>query len=349
MTEATARLVLPEPWVPLDLSKAPEPPRWVVPDFLARGWVTICHGRAGAGKSMLYQTLIGAACRGQAWLGRDLSAVQRIMIVDEENPADVVIARLKAAGYVHERDHDRVLYFDQVGCRLGSPESNDKFRFIASEFRPDLVVIDSMFAATNATWANETILPLFADVFKPLVRECECALWLNHHDAKAGGELATRASGGSQWLAQVDRQIAFDKLSEAAEPKRSDDGQIRLAFPVRLTGGKSRQGRSLPEMYVSVESVADAAAPDLPTRMWLEVVDAPQATTDEGGESFRPTWYMERAMEVVHADPGLTFNGIHERVGRNRVYLRQAVDLLIAEGGVRVEPGTRNAQRHYPA
>ena len=338
--------MLPEPWVPLDMARAPEAPRWVVPDFLALGWLSMVHAKWGSGKSMLYQTLIGAAMSGAPWLGRDVNAVERVLVVDEENPADVVIARLKAAGYVHERDSERLLYFDQIGCRLGETGWNEQLLDAVDQFRPTLVVIDSMFAATTATWANETIMPLFRDVFRPMARRFDCAVWLNHHDKKAGGEIGERASGGDQWMAQVDRQIAVDKLAEGAEPKGSEDGQVRLGFPIRLTGGKSRQGPSLPETYVSIESRARVEDPDLPVRMWLDVVERPAS---EGGRDaeFRPTWYMDRAIQVVAAEPGVTFNGIYKAVGKSRGYLRTALDLLIDEGAVRVEGGSRSSQAHF--
>jgi nucleotide-binding universal stress UspA family protein len=71
------------------LSKPPEPPEWIVQDFLARYWITLMNGREGSGKSNAYQALIGAALTGQQWLGRDVN-VNRILVVDEENPSGVV-------------------------------------------------------------------------------------------------------------------------------------------------------------------------------------------------------------------------------------------------------------------
>lgn len=303
------------------------------------------HAKWGSGKSMLYQTLIGAAMAGEPWLGRDVSAIERVLVIDEENPADVVAARLKACGYEDDRDRGRLLYFDQIGCRLGVATWNEQLLGIAADFRPDLVVIDSMFAATTATWGNETINPLFASVFKPLAR-LDCALWLNHHDRKAGGDIGDRASGGDQWMAQVDRQIAVDKLAEGATPKASEDGYLRLSFPIRLTGGKSRQGRSLPETYVSIESSSRPEEPDLPVRMWLEVIEK-QAPKDADG--WRPTWYMRRFARALEREPGLSYNRLCDAIGKSTgTYPRQALDLMIEEGYVRVEQDGR-AQRHYLA
>lgn len=125
--------------MPLDLSKPPKPPRWVVKDFLARGWLTMVHAKWGSGKSMLYQTLIGAALVGEPWLGRSTSSVERVLVIDEENPVDVVIARLKAAGYDHELHQERLLYFDQIGCRLGERGWDEQLLYAVDQFRPDLL------------------------------------------------------------------------------------------------------------------------------------------------------------------------------------------------------------------
>lgn len=339
--------LLPEPWTPLDLAADPQPPTWLVPDFLAEGWITLNHGREGAGKSLVYQTIIGAALTGQDWLGRPVN-IDRIVVVDEENPLDVVNQRLKAVGYVHERDAERLAYFSQLGCRLGDGRWSEQLLSLVKQNRPQLVVIDSMSSATVATWGNETITPLFQSVFKPLAK-LGCAVLLNHHDRKAGGEVQDRASGGTQWLAQVDRQIAFEKRGQI-DVSELDDGAVRLAFPITIEAGKARQGKPFPETHLLIISESEPDDHDRLRRMWLELDESPATvTTPRDGEAWRPTWYMERATKAITENPGITLNQLAEIVGRKREYLRRAVDVLIQEGTVRVEDGPRNAQRHYPA
>ena len=338
--------MLPEPWVPLDLSKSPEPPEWIVQDFLARHWITLMNGREGSGKSNAYQALIGASLTDRQWLGRDVK-VQRGLVVDEENPPGIVNQRLKAMGYDHERDADRLLYFSQIGCRLGEGNWGPHLLSIAEDFRPDLVVVDSMSSATSATNDNESITPLFRTIFKPLAA-LGCAVNLVHHERKAGGGIADRVSGGAQWLAQVDRQIGFEKngaMTEVVAP----GGVYRRSFPIKIVpGSKARQGSPIPETFLSIESESEPNAKDELRWMRLEVVDKP--TTPKDGSDWRPTWYVDKVQEVLRKEPGLTFNAIHQAIGKGkREYTRRAVDLLIEEDTIRIESGARNAQLHYLA
>lgn len=122
--------------------------------------------------------------------------------------------------------------------------------------------------------------------------------------------METRVSGGDQWRAQVDRQIAVDKLANGAEPAPADNGSIRLPFPIELEGGKSRQGASLPVTFASVESRASASDPDLPLEMWLELRDRAPAGRE------RPTMLMEALSKAVEAEPGLTYSAACKAIKR---------------------------------
>jgi AAA domain len=333
--------LLPDPWLPLDLSRPPEPPEWLVPDYLARGWITLDHGREGSGKSVVYQAIVAAALTGAPFLGRKVN-INRILVIDEENPVDVVNSRLKAMGYDHAQHRGRLLYFSQIGCRLGEGTWGDQLLAIAEDFGPDLVVIDSMSSATVATWGNETITPLFASVFRPLVKAGR-SLLLNHHDRKAGGEIQDRASGGTQWLAQVDRQIAFEKVAPIAV-EELDDGAVRLRFPIKIAAGKARQGKPFPDTYVSVLSESEPQDHDRLRKMWLEEAAPPAA---EGKTLTRPTWYMERFSRAIEDKPGPGYGEACKAIGKAPgTYARKAMDLLIEEGYVRIEPDGQR-QRHH--
>jgi hypothetical protein len=78
----------------------------------------------------------------------------------------------------------------------------------------------------------------------------------------------------------------------------------------------------------------------------LEVKDRP--STPKDGDDWRPTRLMAQFAGVLERDPGLSFNGACKAIGKAKgAYLRRAMDALIKDGYVRVEPDGRS-QRHYP-
>lgn len=240
-------------WQPLDLGSEPRPPEWLVQDVLARGWITLWGGPPGAGKSYVYQGLVGAAMAGGDWLGRPISGLDRILAIDEENPGDVAIRRLR--GFDVGPEHaGRLRYYNQLGVRLGSGAWADELQTIASEFRPDLIVLDSVSSALAVNVnENDSISETFSSVLRPLAKRGSAVLVL-HHDRKAGGDVAERVLGGVQWIGQVDRQVAFEAQAKRPATWATSAGTTRASFPIRLSDGKARDGVGLPTTDLTIES-----------------------------------------------------------------------------------------------
>lgn len=134
-------------WIALDLDSDEEPPADLVPRVLTPGWLTLFSGPPASGKSFAYQALIAAALDGNDWLGMPVRGIERVIVVDEENPRDVVRQRLRAFGV--KDSPERLRYYSQIGCRLGEAHWAEELLEIAAEFKPDLVVIDSASSATS--------------------------------------------------------------------------------------------------------------------------------------------------------------------------------------------------------
>ncbi len=263
-------------WVPLDLTRDPEPTVDLVARVLTAGWITLFSGPPGAGKSYGYQSLVAAALTGGTWLGLPVQGIERIVVIDEENPADVALGRLRAFGVTDEHA-DRLRYYSQVGCRLGSPHDTswgDELLQIVADFAPQLVVVDSVSSATaTALNENDSIGATFSTVLRPLAR-LGCAVLLLAHDRKGGGEVSERVLGGVQWLGQVDRQIAFEGATRP-DTWTTPEGTVRASFPLRLLAGKSRQGVGIPGTRASIESEQHSDG----SYSWVRL-DAGEATPD---------------------------------------------------------------------
>jgi hypothetical protein len=243
-------------WIGLDLEREPDPPEDLIPRVLTKGWITLFSGAPGVGKSYAYQSLLAAALTGGTWLGRPVAGIDRILVVDEENPPDVVWQRLRALG-VRQEHADQLRYFSQIGCRLGADTWADELISIVEEFRPDLVVVDSASSATaTAVNENDSISVMFSEVLRPLAR-AGCAVLVLHHHRKAGGAVGERILGGMQWEGQIDRHLSFEAPDKAAKSWSTPAGTVRASFKVRLKAGKSRHGIGINPTDFSIESEQD--------------------------------------------------------------------------------------------
>lgn len=244
-------------WQALDLGADPAPPEWLVRDVAARHWITMFGGPPGAGKSYGYQSLVAAAMtrRGE-WLGRPVTGIDRVLVVDEENPRDAALRRLRGFGVGPEHS-ERLRYFSQNGVRLGAGAWAAELTSIASTFRPDLIVLDSVSSSLAVLMNdNDSVSATFSSVLRPLAR-LGAAVVVLHHDRKGGGDVSERVLGGMQWIGQLDRQIAFEALAERPDTWATAEGTTRASFPISLTSGKSRDGVGLPTTHFTIESEAE--------------------------------------------------------------------------------------------
>jgi hypothetical protein len=74
-------------------------------------------------------------------------------------------------------------------------------------------------------------------------------------------------------------------------------------------------------------------------------LEAPEPAT-EGDGTFRPTYIMEKASKAIEAHPGLSKRALRAAIGGKAETADLALELLINEDYVGVEPGPRGAQRH---
>lgn len=149
---------------------------------LERGALTLLTGRRGTGKTFLYTGLAGAMATGSPTYLDDLLVGQRILIVDEENPRYVAQARFRALGVLSD---ENVWYYNRNGVRLGERRWNRWLEEQVQEFRPDVIVVDGLVAATNVSDVNDqTQARGLYDFLKAMAEAYDCAVLVLHHEKK---------------------------------------------------------------------------------------------------------------------------------------------------------------------
>jgi hypothetical protein len=226
-----------------DYSQSAPAPEWVIEDMLERETVNLWAGDGGSAKSTAAMAAAVAAVSGGDWLGRKVHA-ERVVYIDEENPARVPHARLRALGMKNEFK-PALRYFNRQGFQLGTPEWDEFLSGQLNELRPDLVIIDGAASATNVEVnENDAVTRLLKGLRAP-ASEFGCAIVLLHHARKPSvGQSdadGMNTMGARAWHNQADSHLTFRKVG-AFETERREDGGDETRRDFTIKGHKVREG-----------------------------------------------------------------------------------------------------------
>jgi hypothetical protein len=130
--------------VPVDLeaiaANGIPPVPWLIEGWLAEDDVAILAGGAYSGKSTLSYDLAQALSSGRPWCGIEPEKAVRVMVIDEEQGRRAAARlMLRLGGY-----NPNLMLFSGVGFTVGTEESLSLLEREIAEFKPGLVVFDSM-------------------------------------------------------------------------------------------------------------------------------------------------------------------------------------------------------------
>lgn len=231
---------------PLDFNAEPPPVRWLLEGYVALGDITLLVGRGGLGKSWLSLGLSLATLRQEpTFIGHVLHGGGRVLVVDEENPVDIVYSRAKKLGLLPAQHAGQLRYLWNQGIRLDTDP--DALLEEALEFQPSLIVLDSLTRLHTGDENNAgEVARLFNDGIKPLARETGAAVLLIHHHDKA----ANGPRGSS------DIENSSDAVLQVYEDSHPGYFQLRLTKSRRRLGGDSLRVaiKDLPDERVELQA-----------------------------------------------------------------------------------------------
>jgi len=206
----------------LDLSRPAPDTDWLVEDLLVANEATVLAGDGGVGKSFITMALALAITGGdESFLGLPIKRHGRVLYVDEENSASLVLQRLNALG-LNERHRENLDYIWYAGVDLlHEPE---KLLEEAMDSEPVLVVVDSLsrVAVGAEENSNDAMTALMRKGVVPIARDTGAAVLLVHHTDKAG----SGPRGASSIRNSADQVISI----VAAESKGVKTGTLNI-FP----------------------------------------------------------------------------------------------------------------------
>ena len=201
----------------LDLTQPAPEPNWLVDGWICSGDVHILIGDPGLGKSFLTMGLSIALADGHGkWLDLPVRKQGRVMYVDEENPADIILTRFHKLG-LSDRGAGNIHFLHRPGIWLN--KEPEVLLDEAIEIEPDLIVLDALTALHSIEENNANAMRgLFKEAIIPLARDTGAAVIVIHHTTKAeDGSSFKRARGSGDISAVVDAALDARGTGERGE------------------------------------------------------------------------------------------------------------------------------------
>jgi hypothetical protein len=320
-------------WAPIDLtaildgSYVPEEPL-LMPRcdgvcLLYPGRVHTFQGESESGKSMV----------AQAESARVLAAGGRVVYIDFESDASVVVGRILMMGATREQVAAGLLYLRPGVRPHATGEDRAAYERLLAE-RFDLAVIDGVTEAASvfgvASKDNDEITAWNRLFARPLAQQTGAAVIQVDHvtkDSESRGRFAIGAQA---------KMSALDGAAYVVEVKEPLGRGLRGVVVLRVA--KDRPGAIRPHcgQFRKSDRTQEAAqvVVDSTTDGVIAVtVEPPSADgTDGRTDEFRPTSLMERVSRFLESQPpGLSENKITTGVGGRAVQVRRALAVLVEE------------------
>lgn len=153
---------------------------WVWAGILPRGSLSLFVGKSESGKSTLVYALIYCIIRGLEFLGR-LCEPGRVLYLAGDPASEWVAAETFAALGLTQDDPVMVL----CDALVGNPHAWPQFRQIVADFKPTLIVLDTLGAAVNLDTDKYAQSVQAQQPLTKLAREFDPNILSLHHSQKA--------------------------------------------------------------------------------------------------------------------------------------------------------------------
>ena len=282
-------------------------------------------------------SLFGTPGGGKTWVAlhaitEQLKAGESCLFIDWEDSADGTVERLLALGCTPE-EIGRLVYFSAA---TALPADLDRILKHADGIT--LAVLDSAGEAMGAAGidpnADGPVAAWMARVKSLAIQGSKPAVLLLDHIPKDKEAPSGFAIGSQRKLAAITG--ASYRLETIVEPARGKPGKLRLIVAKDRLGHRAK-GSTAAEVHME-----PSGEDSLTIR--LGVTEAQAAT--ERGETFRPTVLMERVSRFVEDYPECSTRTIRDEIKGKGEAVKQAIEVLVAEGYITTSPGPRRSIKH---
>lgn len=185
--EGTALGYAPKPLQRLDMALLTQPcpdPEWLVEGRMTRRSLTLLGAKPGIGKSWTALDLTIALATGRNWLGHTVPGKFRVLYIDVENGEVLARRRLQQLGADPAAMGDRLYYVTESVMFPGGADSR-RYADTLAEFRPDLVVIDTLASSAPSAEKDTEAMSLFLSDVWHRAREAGASVLVLAHLRKS--------------------------------------------------------------------------------------------------------------------------------------------------------------------
>ncbi len=292
----------------------PPPVDWIADGLVAREAVTMIHGAAGLGKSMLALALGVAVTRGAPFM-HHATKQGRVLYIDAENGQGEAHRRIRALGLTVE-EAGLLVYYEAIAADLAADEN--ELREVALAAEADLIVVDSLATMNRSDEDSSREMTPALQVLQRIAREACAGVLVLHHDRKDRTTL--RGSSAIEAVIEVRWHLTKDEERNGAR---------------RLTNEKCRLAAESAERWVEVrQTLAGIVVAQIPkppsnteAEKWLAVLDV----LSDG----EPRTYRQIATDSGLASPSGACPGDLSRLLKAKC---AAGYLIKVSGGVKLAP-----------
>lgn len=174
--------------------------------WFCRGNIGILYGESGLGKSSLLAQLLIGWSLGSTVLGIRPMRPVRSLLVQAENDLGDLSEMLRGVtmgmDITEQKDLEVINASVRImteACVSGADKVMAYLRPLMDGFRPDLLVIDPLFAFLGGNASDQEVAsPFIRNMLMPLAAEYGCAILLVHHTNKPGANGRQASFAGSQ-------------------------------------------------------------------------------------------------------------------------------------------------------
>ncbi len=230
---------------------------WIVDGIIPKESASIIAGYPGSGKTFILADLALAVSSGTKFLNKFETEQGRVLVIDEENSPQLMAHRFSGLinGKSLEKPPPTLRIALGHGFRFDSSEYVKKLENILDDFRPSLVIVDSLIRVHNGEENSSSEMSKIFGRVKSLMQKYEISFVFSDHFRKPGTNIS---SAGASLRGSTDKWAFVDTLwSVKKESDRIDVEQVKsrfreehLSLALRLTDQS--------ENSISLEYIGDA-------------------------------------------------------------------------------------------
>lgn len=322
--------------------------RWIVPNLVPLGNVTMLSGDGAVGKSILAMQLLTACATSSRWLGMEVMPCRAIGIFCEDDGDELQrrqsrindhygvdfedLENLSLCSRTGPMDENALMTFNRESWRFEATEFYQQVHDAASDFGAQLIVLDSLHDLFEGNENARPEVRKFVQLLRALAADIDGAVLFSAHPSLSGMSNGTGQSGSTGWNNSVRSRLYLTR------PK-TDDGMDADKTERLLSRMKANYGKDTDDSVIKLrmeEGVFVTPQSMSPTIAGIEARRAENIFLDllsRRDREGRPVSHKPRAGNYAPKE----FSKSPFREGCDRRDFERAMEQLFASGKIKVE------------